>query len=98
MSTYPVGAYSTPQQGCMSTLCAKLAHKPTPKPKYVFYYNYITRFSALFPVFIVTLSQTDHLRFLKTVTKKGVTKVLGVDAHSEELWGLVREMCNPGKG
>ena len=25
--------------------------------KYVFYYNYVTRFSALFPVFIVTLSE-----------------------------------------
>jgi hypothetical protein len=29
---------------------------------YVFYYNYVTKFSALFPVFIVTVSQEKIAR------------------------------------
>ncbi len=41
--------------------CAGMGRRGCKREEYVFYYNYVTRFSALFHVFIVTMSQENGI-------------------------------------
>ena len=46
-STYHAGAFCMPLRGPMSVFFAEMAKRARKRAKYVFYYNYVTRFSTV---------------------------------------------------
>ncbi len=76
---------------------------PLKVKEYVFYYNYVTRFLALFHVFIAVLSQEETIG-PSTRCEGHKQGWVGegawerIEDRIRQSLGFVREVCHPGKG